>query len=605
MIAGTKPTPKEILDQAPRFDLEAEAGLNGAAILKPELLPAMIDAGYRPSIFHDETSKLLCTSILEVFNRCGTVDTVLVRAELATRFESSAETPASLIAHAARSCPVQSNWPHYLDLVRTCWQHRQNRLIGEQLLVASTNGEDPATIASRVARALELTSEAVEKITYRRYTCAELDAAEFNIEYLVEYLLVRGQPCILAGPKKALKTSIAIDLAISLATRGMFLGFFRCTRACKVLMMSGESGMTTIQETARRQCAAAGWNLADVTNLVFSDQLPRISSAEHLNALRKFIQADEAEILFLDPAYLMMDTGGKESSIFAMGELLANLNELCQSMGVTLILLHHCKQGVNDPFAMPELDNMSWAGFQEFARQWLLLGRRERYRPESEPGVHKLWMNCGGSAGHAATWAIDVCEGAYDGTTARYWEVEVAKASEAIRTAEEEKAEQRAEKTAEKKRIQLEADKQAIIRGIGTTIDTATAIRQKCGVHPSRFPVALAELMDEGHVADSFVFKGNRSWEAIKLKGTPDPAPAQIPSAETISTSGTQSVQIEVCTDRTGEGASVQHTLSPLGERTCTDDLSEKSTPARKPKKRRKKCTDATASRKESGVEAG
>jgi hypothetical protein len=46
-------------------------------------------------------------------------------------------------------------------------------------------------------------------------------------------------------------------------------------------------------------------------------------------------------------------------------------------------LLHHLrKRGKGDhSFDPPELDELSWAGFGEFARQWWLIGRREGYEP--------------------------------------------------------------------------------------------------------------------------------------------------------------------------------------------------------------------------------
>src|SRR5690606_28709773 len=103
-------------------------------------------------------------------------------------------------------------------------------------------------------------------------------------------------------------------------------------------------------------------------------------------------------IAFIDPGYLAVDSGGNESSIFAMGPKLRAINDLCTSVGVQLVICHHTKRGVVDPFQPPELEDIAFAGWQEWCRQWLLLGRRERYEPGT--GQHRLWLNCGGSAGH-------------------------------------------------------------------------------------------------------------------------------------------------------------------------------------------------------------
>ena len=48
-------------------------------------------------------------------------------------------------------------------------------------------------------------------------SAAELAAGDYRVNFIVEELLVANQFCVMAGPKKSLKTSLAVQLAICIA----------------------------------------------------------------------------------------------------------------------------------------------------------------------------------------------------------------------------------------------------------------------------------------------------------------------------------------------------------------------------------------------------
>jgi hypothetical protein len=255
--------------------------------------------------------------------------------------------------------------------------------------------------------------------------------ARYPRDWLVEGILMSGQPGVLGGPQKTRKTSLAVDLAVSLGTGKPFLGRFPVPQARRVAVISGESGEVALQDLARRVARARKVSLDRDCNVLWSSCLPRLGSMEDRKALRKSLREEGIEVVIIDPLYLCLLDGASNLSaanLYDVGPLLRRAGEACLAAGATPIFIHHstktaARQAMK-PGAAPTLDDLAFVGVAEYARQWILLARRQVFVPGS--GEHHLVMVVGGSAGHSGCWNLDVSEGALtDDGSRRRWQVRV------------------------------------------------------------------------------------------------------------------------------------------------------------------------------------
>jgi hypothetical protein len=251
-------------------------------------------------------------------------------------------------------------------------------------------------------------------------------------EWAVEGVLVRGQPCLFGGPNKSLKTSLAVELAVALAAGRPFLGRYAVPRPLRVALFSGESGEAALADTARRVTAAKGLD-AVPDGVRFCTRLPRLAVEEDLDMLRFVLEDFRADVAILDPLYISLAAGGgvNPANVFDMGPILRRLAEACQRAGAMPVLLHHTTKDI--PAGKPlQLTDLAYAGFAEFARQWLLVNPRVPF--DEGRGLHRLLLGYGGSMGHSGLVAVDVLEGKLDADFGgRVWEVTLATPEEARR----------------------------------------------------------------------------------------------------------------------------------------------------------------------------
>jgi hypothetical protein len=365
---------------------------------------------------------------------------------------------------------------------------------------------------------------------YRFYTSTELADTTFNPKWLIRNVLVEGEPCVGAGAEKTLKTSIiGVDLGVSIASGTPFLSCdcFSVPERRTVAIVSGESGMRTLRETAIRVCTARGLRLADLSDqLIWCPDLPLLPDVEGMNEFVGVLADRKAEVVVLDPMYLMLGDVD-EKSIFRVGAMLRVVAEMLAKKGATLVLLHHANRHLQ-PGAVMTLRDISYAGFAAFARQYILLSRRTEYK---HSGEHELWMNVGGSAGHGCLRAVDVSEGIIDDQfRGRKWEVSVYTLDETKQTNAEQRETQRIEKKAQERK----KDDSAILQAIESLtnegkVPTVTKIRDAAFLSSDRTNSALDRLLEDDIIKATTEYTtigsgAAREVKAYRLKGWEQPS---------------------------------------------------------------------------------
>lgn len=327
-------------------------------------------------------------------------------------------------------------------------------------------------------------------------------ATDYRPNWLIKGVLVALQPAIVGGPLKTMKTSLLIDLVVSLATGKPFLDEFAVPKAVPVVILSGESGEHTIQNTARRVCAAKGVNPSHMP-VMWQFNLPQLANPLDMAALSEGLAKVGAEVVAVDPLYLCLLGGqdGREidpANLYQMGPLFQAVTRACLDAGATPILAHHTRKHIK-PGEPIELTDLSHAGISEFARQWLLVNRHKAYEPGS--GLHSLWLSVGGSAGQTGLWEVNIDEGTIgDDFGGRRWDV-------AVRPGDKVRAEKKAgadvrknekdEKDAHRFMKELDELAKASPSGVGTR-----ALRDLLGWNNDRINHIVAMLKKHGEIEE-------------------------------------------------------------------------------------------------------
>lgn len=257
----------------------------------------------------------------------------------------------------------------------------------------------------------------------------------YDLDWLVSGIFPRHDPVLIGGASKTLKSQIALDLAISVATASPFLNISECsvTTPHRVLVMCDHISRPTLNERIKAILASKGYQNA-CPMLAVMRGIPDLRLPAELERLRNTVKAQHIDLVVIDPwlAVLRNMLPGSTNSASEMYRVTHDISETILESGATPVIVQATPKGFDDTESI-KLGDLAFGGTADLARAWLLIRRCEPYSVGS--GRHLLQLEFGGIAGYSGVHSIEINEGKSGvGLRGPLWDVEQRRAPMETRT---------------------------------------------------------------------------------------------------------------------------------------------------------------------------
>jgi len=163
-----------------------------------------------------------------------------------------------------------------------------------------------------------------------------------GVSWLVDDLWTQQGVGLLGGSPKACKTWLALDLALSVATKTPALGHYGVAEAGPVLLFAAEDAPTMVRARLSGMARQRGLMLADVPiHLVLASSL-RLEAAADQARLEATVAHYRPKMIVLDPFVRL--SRADENSALEVSAVLAYLRELQRTHHVAILVVHHTRK---------------------------------------------------------------------------------------------------------------------------------------------------------------------------------------------------------------------------------------------------------------------
>jgi hypothetical protein len=174
---------------------------------------------------------------------------------------------------------------------------------------------------------------------------SELDKGNGTAGWLIERLWTAGGVGILAGQPKSLKTYVALEMAVSVASGSPCLGTFPVSVQGPSLVYAAEDSPSNLRSRLESLSAQRNLRLENLDLRVITSDFIRLDHPQDQKRLHETLLLYRPALLVLDP--LVRLHCQDENQAGPMAALLGYLRHLQRLTGTAVLVVHHLRKGGN------------------------------------------------------------------------------------------------------------------------------------------------------------------------------------------------------------------------------------------------------------------
>lgn len=163
--------------------------------------------------------------------------------------------------------------------------------------------------------------------------------------WLIEQLWMRGAVGIVGGPPKLLKTWLALEMAVSVATRSPCLGTFPVHVSGPVLLFAAEDSQPKVRSRLESLARNHGFDLKQIDIQVITADTLRLDRAHDQERLAATVMLYKPVLLVLDPLVRLHSLDENQSG--PMASLLGYFRALQRKTGTAIAIVHHARKNIS------------------------------------------------------------------------------------------------------------------------------------------------------------------------------------------------------------------------------------------------------------------